>query len=83
MLQDAISKMDPTVSNHTPKPTGTGSVSPPTSSPADHVAAGSAPPGLLKRAREVLSPSGWHPRQPGLMPHAFSRLLSSCYVPSI
>lgn len=29
MLQDAISKMDPTVSNHTPKPTWSGSVSPP------------------------------------------------------
>lgn len=33
MLQDAISKMDPTVSNHTPKPTGTGSVSPPPPAP--------------------------------------------------
>ena len=29
MLQDAISKMDPTVSNHTPKPTWSGNVSPP------------------------------------------------------
>lgn len=29
MLQDAISKMDPTVSNHIPKPTWSGNVSPP------------------------------------------------------
>lgn len=33
MLQDAISKMDPTVSNHTPKPTWSGSVFPTSSSP--------------------------------------------------
>lgn len=77
MLQDAISKMDPTVSSR--------ASGPPTSQaewPGPSVLHPEGSPGLLGGVREVRSLFGWHMRQPGFHVTC-SYLLSTYCVPGI
>ena len=83
MLQDAISKMDPTVSNCAQAHLGEQCVSPAPSSSAAHIIGRSVPPGLLQGTRDVLSLCGQHTKQPGSVPPAHLHLLSTYCVPSV